>query len=262
MTNGDGDGDRGVGGLLWSAVKGVVQGVVVAVVLALFSPLIAREVARVNPTCDSSPGLVPVSVAEQIVQGRASVTSSPVAEPRFAPERAFDTRLNSSWAVPVERPTSTTVEQTLQQAVDSARKPLATLGITFDEPQDVRLMCVVNGHPLDPVSYRRSDRVQRMDVALSCLDEPATVVLRTMPSDGIHDRQDVPVGCPGAVTLELRLRQVYTGEFITDPATGERVEPTQLAALSEVTLYRPAERGEEGWNGVSAALHRVRSVFS
>ncbi len=99
------------------------------------------------------------------------------------------------------------------------------LRLTMTEPVDVRLVCMVNGTPRDPASYRRADRVQRADLALSCQKKPVPTVLRTMPDDRIHEPQELDGHCDRAKYLELRILQVYPGENITDPATGKRSSP-------------------------------------
>lgn len=243
-------------------LKGVIEALIIAVVLTLASPLIVREAARVDPSCSDHPGLVPVNLAVRLLNDEATATSTPPVDDQFAAARAFDTRTGSGWAVPVARPVSTTVEEALDLAVRSAENPLAVLRLEIDDPVDVRLVCVVNGTPRDPASYRRADRIQRADVAMSCREEPVTTALRTMPDDRIHEPQELEGHCNGVTYLELRVRQVYPGENITDPATGLRVPPSGLVALAEITLYRPARPGEQDYSRLSSLLDLMRGPFA
>jgi hypothetical protein len=240
----------------------VIQALMIAFVLALASPLIVREAARVDPSCTEHPGLVPVDLATRLRDQKASATSTPAVEDQFAAARAFDIRTGSAWAAPVARPDRTTVEESLDLAVQSAENPLAALRLDVEDPVDVRLVCVVNGTPRDPASYRRADRIQRADLALSCREKPVVTVLRTMPDDRIHEPQELAGNCDGATYLELRVRQIYPGENITDPATGRREPPTGLVAVAEITLYRPARPGEQDYSRLSSLLNVLRQPFA
>jgi len=243
-------------------LKGVVEALIIATILTLASPVIVREAARVDPSCSHHPGLVPVDAAVRLLNKEATATSTPPVEDQFAAARAFDTRTGSAWAAPVPRPDRTTVDESLTLAVQSAEQPLAVLRLDLTEPEDVRLICIVNGTPRDPASYRRADRVQRADVALSCQEKPVPTVVRTMPDDRIHEPQELDGQCDRATYLELRVRQVYPGENITDPATGRREPPTGLVAVAEVTLYRPARPGEQEYSRLSDVLDVLRGPFA
>ena len=245
-----------------SVLKGVIEALIIAIVLTFASPIIVREAARVDPSCNDHPGLVPVNLAVRLRDNQATATSMPPVEDQFAAARAFDTRTGSGWAAPVARPGRTTVEESLNLAVQSAENPLAALRLEIKDPIDVRLVCVVNGTPRDPASYRRADRIQRADVAMSCWEEPVTTVLRTMPDDRIHEAQQLGGHCDGATYLELRVRQAYPGENITDPATGRREPPTGLVAVAEITLYRPARPGEQDYSRLSSLLDLFRGPFA
>lgn len=242
-----------LGGVGW-VVKPVVQALVVAVMVALLGPLGAHLLARISPTCDNTTGLTPINVAGLLVQGQADVRSSPTAEDRFDPRRAFDGRVTTSWAPYVGNPTEPTTDQSLRLAADSATSPLARLDLTFRSPQEVRLVCVVNGTHIDADSFRHADRAQRVDVALSCDRRPSTVDLKS-----IGDPQSLDVACWHARSLALSVLTTYPGENIVDPATGKRVTPTGRVAISEVRLYRPAVAGEEGYSRVNTAYDSIRA---
>lgn len=244
----------------------MVQAVVVALVLALLTPLVLEEVARAQPTCESMPGLAPVDVAADILDGRASLEATPphtqVEGERpdlFDVRRLFDARDTSVWAVPVDRLSRVGVTTSLEGGRLDRQEPLATVTLTFDEPVDLRLACVVNGVPLDAASYLRADRVRTARVRTSCDDEAGRrVELLTMPADRIHEAQTVELDCWRTEELVLEVLGVHRGEAILDVATQEPVGASGDVAVGEVVLYRPAQRGEEGWTRRGAVLDFLR----
>jgi hypothetical protein len=260
------------GGVGQWVVKPAVEALVVAALLALLGPWIVRQTSVVLPTCDDPRGLTPVDVAGLVLDGDAEVVSQP--EPplldgrrSFDPRRAFDGRINGGWAVQVEAPDEISPEQALAKAREATAgraAAIGTLAVRFTGPgatQDIRLACVINGQPLDPDSYRRADRARHVRIDLDCPDDaPRAVTLRSMPDDQFQTMQDLRVSCTAARGFVLEIRSTYPGQAIEDPATGERVEPSDRVAIAEVLLFRPARHGEDGWNPMSAGLAFVRGL--
>ncbi len=83
-----------------------------------------------------------------------------------------------------------------------------------------------------------------------------------MPDDRIHEPPELDGHCDRATYLEIWVRQVYPGENITAPATGQRESPTGLVAVAEVTLYRPARPGEQQHSRLSVVLDVLRGPFA
>ncbi|MBB3674339.1 hypothetical protein [Modestobacter versicolor] len=241
-------------------LKPAIHALVALLALGALSPWIAVGISRVNPTCSDHPGYVAVNVATMLRDGSASASPRPSearAEGRRDGRWAFDGRATAAWAWPVPTRPQGDVEAALTAAAADA-KPIATLTIDFRQQlRDVALVCVVNGAPLDPASYVRADRAERVTVRTSCSSTGASTVLRSQGGDHMYDAQRLPTRCRDFSSLTLEVMSTYPGQYISEPSNGEIVAPTGLVAIAEVYLYRPVGASSPDYSRAAAMVHWV-----
>jgi hypothetical protein len=255
-------------------LKPLVTGVIGAIALAVMAPYVISVAGRIQPTCADHLGLKPYNVASLYPDHVHFDSKNTASQPndnydpsRYEAARVFDGRLTSVWAEPVDpppRPAGADSPVPLGAAMSAAAnrsQALATLSVDFDDPlPNVRLICLVNGVPLDPASYERADRVRDATYETVCDDDShrSTVVsLRSMPAGAIQEGQRLPASCRKLKGLSLSINTTYPGSTVVDPDTRAPVRATNLVAVAEVTLYGPVGSTEPGYSGAFAVVDWV-----
>lgn len=219
------------------------------------------------PTCENPGDLQKLNLAEMIDEGRATVTASSFSNPDVWPAEAlFDGQPGSGW-VPAtisprgSDPTPAPMEVPINsdQSQPDQLTDQAWVSIGFEDPQDIELLCVVNGSAGGRVSYERADSVRTARVSLTDdadLTSSHLAPLRSLPEHEIQNRQSLGEGSTWfdegpftAVTLEIVDR--YFGTTVFDPQgsdsdpdavamddePGAWVLPTRLVMIGELEIY-------------------------
>ena len=240
-------------------VKPVVHAVVALAALGVLSPSIVVGISRVNPTCASHPGFVPVNMAAMLTaeQPQAEVTPLPPEDDPDSPRdgrRLFDRRLTTTWVWPVPGTEDAETDELLASAATEEGAGIATLQVTADL-RNVQLICVVNGNPVDPASYVRANRAEVVEVRTDCSPRPSTVTLRSQSESELYSAQPLPLRCRDFTSFTLTVRSAYPGQWIEEPEDGERVGPTNRGAIAELIFYRPVGAGHADYSRTAAAIN-------
>jgi hypothetical protein len=240
-------------------LKPVVHAVVVLAALGVLSPSIVVGISRVAPSCSDHPGFAPIDMAALLIDEGRSVKVTPEAsdsapDPRLDGRRLFDRRVSTGWTWPVPDMAGSTTKQFLDAAAGEDEEGIATLHVSGDF-HNVQLVCLVNGAPIDPASYVRADRAEIVEVRVDCADRPITVRLRSQPDSDIYSAQKVPIRCRNFTSFDLAVRSTYPGQWIEEPSNGQRVGPTHLGAIAELTFYTPVGASHADYSRTAAVIN-------
>ncbi|MBO0895710.1 hypothetical protein [Arthrobacter sunyaminii] len=163
---------------------------------------------------------------------------------------AFDGRPGSGWVPTTASPDSEDFSLDALGSFDDS------ITLDFDSPQQIALVCVLNGNGASWISYMRADRVRTVEVSLSLGDreKPLTrrTSLRTLPEYEIQTRQKLEL--PGSAPvwqknepsydrLKLTLPERWMGIAVDDPHTIPTIDlPTHQVMLAKVEVWVHAEQ--------------------
>lgn len=130
----------------------------------------------------------------------------------------------------------------------------AHVTFTFRAPQDLQLICIVNGVASNSIGYLRADRVRAAHVKTDPTGGPGPVSpVKSLGEFEFQNRQALAFdeGPTGSVTITIE--GIYNGVSVYEPK-GDRIEElprTGHTALAEVEFYvrdPEAPRSWEVWN--------------
>lgn len=217
------DGPRFWRRLIEAVPMAIATSVMTTLVLALASPRIAEYVALFRPTCADPRGLVALPVGQVAATG-----PSQPSEQDWAANNVANGRLADVWVPqllpPTKRPSGYSDAESLA-VVDSAA---STLTLSLNQPEDVQLVCAVNGLANNYSIYSNWSRVRTVQAWTDADQSAVQSTLRTMEQGSFQDFQDIQVPHGDASVVMIQVVDLYEGQQITS------VDPDVCGTREEV----------------------------
>lgn len=194
----------------------VISGVVVSVVLVALSPLVISRIEdRLRPpTCQDPKELqrLPVAMIDVEVKSFEDEEGWPAAN-------LIDGDPGTAW---------------VPDRADDPRR--ATF--RFEEPVDLRLVCVVNGNGGSGIGYKRADRLRTVNTVTEQSGDPVQTNLRDLPEGDVNRLQQVQIVKGRTQMVQIDIVASWPGLTVFEPRDTEYLRPTRLIAFGEAEFYR------------------------
>lgn len=207
----------------WFVAPAIV-GLVTGAVLLIVTPVIVERYELRNPTCDDPRGLVPV-------KGTPTVSASSSAnEEIWCSDNAVDGNTGTVW-VPKREDVS-------------GRH--AFIEFTFSRKEDLKLICIVNGHAQNDLYYLRANRIRAAQVSTREVAgrgnwrQGPLAPVRSLGQFEFLNRQPLRFEEGEAEQVKITIESVYNGQTVYEPFPNGRLKtmkPSLFTALSEVEFY-------------------------
>jgi hypothetical protein len=208
-------------------VAPVVTGLVVSVFLLILGPTIAERWEIRKPTCEDPRGVLSVDVDELL-----SIEVSSTQEPQWSKDKLVDGITETVW-VPKD---------------DSVQGAQVTFA--FRAPQDLQLICIVNGVASNSISYLRADRLRAARVKTDPTEGPGPVSpVKSLGEFEFQNRQPLEFEEGPTKSVTITIEGIYNGVTVYEPK-GDRLEEkerTGHTALAEVEFYVRDPEAPKQW---------------
>jgi hypothetical protein len=203
-------------------VAPIITGLVVSLSLLIFGPMVADRWEVRKATCEDPRGLVSVDAEELRRKKQLSIEVSSTQDPIWSKDKLVDGITETVW-VPQD-----------------GKVQGAWVAFTFPAPQDLQLICIVNGVASNSISYMRADRVRAARVKTDPTEgrEPVTPV-KSLGEFEFQNRQPLEFEEGSTKSVTITIEGIYNGVRVYEPK-GDRVEElerTGHTALAEVEFY-------------------------
>jgi hypothetical protein len=204
-------------------VAPVITGLFVSVFLLILGPTIADRWEIRKPTCENPRGVLSVGT-EQLHSIEVSSTQVYSTE---EPQRWSEDKLVDG------------ITETVWVPRDGTAKG-AYVTFFFHAPQDLQLICIVNGVASNSISYLRADRVRAARVKTDPTEGPGPVSpVKSLGEFEFQNRQPLKFDEGPTRSVTITIEGIYNGVSVFEPK-GDRVveQPrTRHTALAEVEFY-------------------------
>jgi hypothetical protein len=208
-------------------VAPVITGLAVSVFLLIFGPTIADRWEVRRPTCENPRGVLSVGT-EQL----RSIDVSSTEDPQWSKDKLVDGITETVWVPQDEKAKG------------------AQVTFSFHAPQDLQLICIVNGVASNSISYLRADRVRAARVKTDPTEDSGPVSpVKSLGEFEFQNRQPLEFDEGPTSSVTITIEGIYNGVRVYEPK-GDRVEElprTGHTALAEVEFYVRDPEAPRSW---------------